>query len=279
MKAKGIIEMKLNLKSLLVASLVGVTLIPSAQAHRMWILPSTFTLSGDEQWITVDGAISNDLFFPNHVAMDLDDIIITLPDGKTSSPENGWKGKIRTTFDLKLDQQGTYKVTENGSLYFASWKEDGEEKRRRGSLSAFKEDGLFEKDGLKLMHSSRRVETYVTLGAPSNEVFKLSSKGVEMQPITHPNDVYTGEEVSFKFYVDGEIAKDLDVLVIKGNDRYRDNVEQLELKTDSEGVVRFTPEIAGRYWMSINVRKPGKKDGRDMMFLNAYSATFEALVL
>lgn len=37
----------------------------SAQAHNVWLLPSTTVLSKSE-WITVDAAVSNDLFFFNH---------------------------------------------------------------------------------------------------------------------------------------------------------------------------------------------------------------------
>lgn len=125
--------MKLKLKPLLMAAAIGLVISPAAQAHRMWILPSTFTLSGDEQVVTLDGAISNDLFFPNHVAMDLDNVQITAPDGSNSRPEGGWEGQIRSTFDLKLNQEGTYKVAEQGEFFFASWKEGEEEKRQRGS--------------------------------------------------------------------------------------------------------------------------------------------------
>jgi hypothetical protein len=33
-----------------------------AQAHRAWLLPSATVLSGTDAWVTVDAAISNDLF-------------------------------------------------------------------------------------------------------------------------------------------------------------------------------------------------------------------------
>ena len=38
----------------------------SAQAHRAWMLPSATVLSGDEVWVTVDAAVSNDLFYFEH---------------------------------------------------------------------------------------------------------------------------------------------------------------------------------------------------------------------
>ncbi|ACT59861.1 DUF4198 domain-containing protein [Hirschia baltica] len=270
--------MKLRLKPLLMAAAIGLAVSPAAQAHRMWILPSTFTLSGDEQIVTLDGAISNDLFFPNHVAMNLDNVVITAPDGSQSKPENGWKGEIRSTFDLKLDQQGTYKVAELGDFFFASWSEGDEKKRKRGSWEMFEKEGILAKEGVELSSSARRSETFVTLGAPTETAFKVTGVGIEMIPITHPNDVYQGEEASFTFLVDGKAVADLEVTIVKGNDRYRDVINEVKVKTDKDGVIKFTPEVAGRYWMSASSRKPGEKMGQEMMLRSGYSATFEALI-
>src|SRR5690606_27185828 len=40
-----------------------------AEAHRVWMLPSATVLSGNEAWVTVDGAVSNDLFYFEHVPL------------------------------------------------------------------------------------------------------------------------------------------------------------------------------------------------------------------
>ena len=50
---------------------LAVCLPLSAQAHRAWMLPSATVLSGEEPWITVDAAVSNDLFYFEHVPMRL----------------------------------------------------------------------------------------------------------------------------------------------------------------------------------------------------------------
>ena len=55
-------------------------LVPFAsQAHKAWLLPSA-TVSTVDQWITVDGAVSNDLFYFNHVPLRTDGLVITAPD-------------------------------------------------------------------------------------------------------------------------------------------------------------------------------------------------------
>ncbi len=267
------------IKNLVVGAVAALTLSAPASAHRMWMLPSTFTLSGEEQWVTIDGAISNDLFFPNHVPLPLNDITITAPDGVTSKPVDGWTGKFRSAFDVKLDKQGTWKITENGSLYFARWTEGGENMRRRGTLGMFTAQGLLDKPDVQLMKSARRVETFVTLGAPTSNVFAPTGKGLELSPVTHPNDVYAGETVTFKLLVNGAPVEGLEVEIVKGHDRYRDDPNALKLKTDAEGKVSFVPEEAGRYWLSSRTEGTTELDGATIPALTSYVATFEALAL
>ena len=64
-----------------------------AQAHKAWLLPSQTTFSGNDSLVTVDAAISNDLFYFNHHAMALDNLEVTSPDGKAVEAEN--KAKLR----------------------------------------------------------------------------------------------------------------------------------------------------------------------------------------
>jgi hypothetical protein len=269
--------MKKTFKHLVaVAAVFGLT--TAASAHRMWLLPSTFTLSGEEQWVTVDGAISNDLFFPNHVPMSLSNILVVAPDGGAVSPENGATGKFRTTFDVKLDRQGTYRIAEEAATYFAQWQEDGERKRMRGSLDQIMARGIPAREGASLMTAQRRTETYVTLGAPTDAVFKGGADGLYLVPVTHPNDVYVGEEVVFRLTLDGKAAAGLDVEIVKGQDRYRDSGGVIKTKTEADGSVRFTLSEPGRYWLSTSaaggtVEEQGQALARRM----SYNLTFEAL--
>lgn len=268
--------MKTIQKLLLAAAAIVVSAAP-AQAHRMWMLPSTFTLSGEEQWVTVDGAISNDLFFPNHVPLSLEDVTIVAPDGVVSAPEGGWTGKFRSAFDVKLDKQGTWKFAETGAMYFAQWKESGEPQRRRGSLAKLKADGVLDKDGVQLMKSGRRVETFVTLGAPSSQALQPTGKGLELVPVTHPNDIFADEEATFSFLKDGVPAAGLEVDVVKGHDRYRDDPDVMKLTTDDQGVITFTLDEPGRYWIAARAEGAAELDGKPIRAMTSYVATFEVL--
>ena len=68
----------------LMAALLGPM---ASHAHKTWLLPSA-TVSTVDQWITVDAAVSNDLFYFNHVPLRLDSLAITAPDGSKVAPEN-----------------------------------------------------------------------------------------------------------------------------------------------------------------------------------------------
>ncbi|WP_417319612.1 DUF4198 domain-containing protein [Emcibacter sp.] len=270
--------MSLLIRTTLISLMVFFTTLASAQAHRFWLLPSTFTLSGEQEWITVDAAISNNLFFSNHVAPQLADLHVTAPDGSPVEKNNGMQGKMRTTFDVELKHQGTYRIADRGDMYFVMWKENGETLRRRGSLEQLKGQGLHEKQDARFMQVKRRVESYVTLGAPSTDIFKAEGDGIEIQPVTHPNDVFTGEEVSFLFLKDGKAAEGLEVTLIRGQDRYRNDEQALKLKTDKDGKISFTLTEAGRYWLSTGHRGQNEKvDGLDLTRVHSYVLTFEAL--
>src|SRR3546814_10849767 len=94
--------MKFSLKSLVV---IAVAALPfAAQAHKAFLLPSTTVLTESDHKITVDAAVSNDLFYFNHVPMRLDDLQITAPDGSSVAPENVATGAFRSVFDVRSEE-------------------------------------------------------------------------------------------------------------------------------------------------------------------------------
>src|SRR4029453_5885979 len=98
-------NMRLRLLTFVVASCLPLV----GHAHKTWLLPST-TVSTVDQWITVDAAVSNDLFYLNHHPLRFDALSITAPNGTTVTPQNPNTGKYRSTFDVHLEQAGTYKL-------------------------------------------------------------------------------------------------------------------------------------------------------------------------
>jgi len=115
-----------------VALLIGaaaLTLPHAAQAHRQWLLPVATTYSGDDPWVSVDAAVSNDLFFPDHFPMQLGQIKVTAPDGTAGAIDHGVTGRYRSTFDVHLSQPGTWRIGTESFNVMGSFKVDGVEKR------------------------------------------------------------------------------------------------------------------------------------------------------
>ena len=250
--------MFLRNRLLAVAAGLALTLplvIPSAaSAHRGWIVPSFTVLSGDGAWVTVDAAVSNELFYADHNPMRLDALVVTAPDGSVDKIQNALTGKYRSTFDVQLSKPGTWKIGSAVSTVMASWTQDGQVKRFRGTPEDFAKQVPAGAADLKTIKSFNRNETFVTRDAPTTTVFAPTGKGLEMVPVTHPNDLVAGEAATFKFLLDGKPAADLEVTFAPGNSRYRTTPGEFKAKTGADGSVKVTFPEAGMYWMNAVVR-------------------------
>lgn len=250
----------------------------SAHAHKAWLLPSSTVLSGKgEQAVTIDAAASNDLFYFDHRPMQINNLVVTGPDGSTVAPENANTGKFRTTFDVPLKAQGTYRIAIVMDGVFARYKEDGKNKRWRGRPENIAKEIPATATDLVITESARRIETFVTSGAPDEGSLKPTGKGLEMQPITHPNDLYAGSEAEFKMLLDGKPAAGLKVEIVRGGIRYRNQLGDTIVTTDENGVFKYTWPEAGMYWFEVSAQddKPTLKDAKERRA--GYSATIEVL--
>jgi uncharacterized GH25 family protein len=247
--------MSLRNRLLAVAAAGLVLALPlAANAHRGWIVPSFTVLSGDGAWVTLDAAISNELFYADHNPMRLDAVTVTAPDGSVDKVQNPATGKYRSTFDVQLSKPGTYKIGSAVSTVMASWTQDGQVKRFRGSPEDFAKQVPAGAADLKTIKSFNRNETFVTRDAPTTTVFAPTGKGLELVPVTHPNDLVAGEAATFKFLLDGKPAADLEVTFAPGNSRYRATPGDFKVKTGADGAFKVTFPEAGMYWMNAVVR-------------------------
>lgn len=226
----------------------------SASAHRAWMLPSATVLSGDKAWVTVDAAVSNDLFYFEHQPLRLDGLAVLAPDGKPVAPQHAATGRYRSTFDVELKESGTYKMAIVSDGLFASYKENGQTKRWRGSAQAFAQEVPANAQDLKVSHMQRRNETFVTAGKPTRKTLEATGSGLELLPITHPNDMVAGDPASFQFLLDGKPAAGIKVSVVPGGIRYRDKLNEMAFTTDQDGKFSVTWPQPGMYWMEADAR-------------------------
>ena len=259
--------------------LAGVLLLALAPgvglAARAWLLPSQTVLARSGGWVTVDAAMADDLFSFNQGAMPLDALIVTGPDGQPVAGQNLAKGKTRSSVDLELRQAGTYRVAVADDMIMARWEEEGKPKRWRGPAADMATGIPATAEKLELQQMQRRVETFVSVGTPSE--LKGSGAGLALVPVTHPNDLYAGETAKFRFLLDGKPAKNLDVEIIAGGTRYRDSPNEVLLKTDADGAISVKWPAAGMYWIDASVEDESATVPKVKKRRASYNATVEVL--
>lgn len=263
------------LKLVLLALAVS-TFSTTVQAHRTWLLPSATVLSGKDLWVTVDGAVSNDLFYFEHHPLQLDHLSVLAPDGKNVNAENLGKGRYRSTFDVKLDQPGTYKIMVLNQGVFASYKLDGQNKRWRGDAEKLKTEIPANATDLKVSEVQGRIETFVTSGKPSGETLKPTGVGLEMVPMTHPNNLVVGEKATFRMVLDGQPAAGLSIEIVPGGIRYRDKLNDTKATTDESGTFSVTWPGPGMYWMNASIQDDKSKI-KNARRRASYTTTVEVL--
>jgi hypothetical protein len=75
-------------------------------------------------------------------------------------------------------------------------------------------------------------------------------QGIELVPVTHPNELAAGEAATFKLLRDGQPAADIEVTIARGGTRYRDNPEEITVRTGADGSFTVTWPEPGMYWIN-----------------------------
>ena len=274
------------------ALMVGTMIAGTAQADSTFIKPSTTILAGENNTVTFDAAGSDHLFALDHRPIQLTSITIVKPDGTPGAPANAVQQRFRSVFDVKLDQQGTWRIASEQTMVMGSFMLDGQQRRvggrggpppgpgapvaggpggepRPGGMGApggpvrlppvALQDIPAGATDLHLSEVVSKTETFVTVGAPTD--LKPVGKGLEFDPLTQPNSLVQGEAARFRYLVDGRPAAGIKVRVIADGDRYRESTDAMELITGKDGVVSITWPKAGLYWVGAEVedKNPAEK--------------------
>ncbi|WP_277980151.1 DUF4198 domain-containing protein [Sphingomonas phyllosphaerae] len=264
--------------------------LPAAvSAHRMWLLPSGTIFSGTDGWVTVDSAVSNDLFYADHQPGRLETVRVWQPDGTPGTLQNGATGRYRSVFDVRLDKPGTWKIGSAMSGVMGSFKIGGVEKRVGGrggppaSEGGPRQSPLTVADipadatDVRLTETLARNEIFVTAGEPTRTVLRPSGKGLEIDYVTHPDELVAGETTRFRFLVDGQPAASLKVTLVPGGKRYRDAEGARELTTAADGTLAIDWPGAGMYWLNATLTDARATAPRATQRRMSYSTTLEVM--
>lgn len=237
-------------KVVLAVSLLAV--LPSAQAHRQWLLPSSTQIEAKDAWVTIDAASSEDLFDFDNNALPLDGLQITAPDGSAIAPESIAKTKFRNSADIKLLQKGTYKVSVVSQNVMANYTLKGEQKRWRGTEDKMATEIPAEAKDVKVSRTYNRLDTFVTSGKPTDSVLKPVGQGLELVALSHPNELFAKEKSTFKVLFDGKPLANNVVTIVAGGVRYRGVLNEITATTNAQGEFNVTWPFAAMYWLKLS---------------------------
>lgn len=279
----------------------------AASAHRQWMVPNATVFSGTANWVTVDAASSNDLFFADHRPMQLNNVKVWAPDGSPGEIANAATGEYRSTFDVKLDKPGTWKIGTMTSNVMGSFKLNGEERRVGGRGGMGGAPGMApggpggpagpragegprpaapvsvadippDATDVKLTEIIGRNELYITADAPSTSVFKPTGKGIEFEPVTHPDALVVGETAKFRFLIDGKPAAGLKITVVPGGKRYRNDDGARDFTTAADGVASIDWPAPGMYWINTSQTDDKVSEPRATQRRTSYTTVVEVLL-
>ena len=242
----------------------------AAQAHRPWMIPNTSAIETDkEAWVTIDAAISENLFETDHLPQRLDGLTVTDPDGATAPAPSATVGKHRATVDIRLPKDGTYRITLAATNVMGSYKLGAETRRFRSTEAALASEIPAGASDVKKTVVVQRQDTFVTLNKPSATALKATGTGLELVPVTNPTVLRAGEKATFRFQLDGKPLPNFAFSLVPGGVKYRGTLGEVRLATDANGDATFTLPAPNLYWLSASVPGEAKR--------YTYAATFEIL--
>ncbi|CDT66876.1 ABC-type Co2+ transport system, periplasmic component [Vibrio coralliirubri] len=248
-----------KIKALALAGVMafGLAVTTTAQAHPRWILPSHFTVSKEGgDWLTFDVTASHGTFVFDKPAGS-ENARVIMPDGRNERPNFVVRGKRRSIFDFYFEEEGTHKVAINNQpSYYTQYKAGRRDTVKWIKANKAERDSVLPEKSRDVVTqiSFTRAESYITVGKPTDSVFKIEGKLLEMKPVTHPSDIVEGEPVTFQFFYNGEIQKDVKAEITREGTLYRNHQEQIDVVSDENGEITFTPDVAGRYVMKANYK-------------------------
>jgi len=303
--------------SRLAASAALLSLATPAFADRLWLLPSVTSVSGNNAWVTIDAGVSNDVFVADHaLRLDALRIVApdgtaaqpetpaslhsrSVFDVKLDKPGT-WK--IGTTQAMVM---GSFKVGEvewrvggrrGGGGPGGAGGASGPAGAARPAVEARPGGGEVRPGGfqprpsvatiadipanatdIKLTEVTGQNNVFVTSGAPTTTVFQTTGKGLEMVPVTHPDELASNEPARFRFLVDGKPAAGLKVTLIPGGARFRESDGAFDVTTGADGVANITWPMAGMYWMNATTTDNHPSEPRASERRMSYTATLEVV--
>lgn len=243
----------------------------SALAHVPYLSPSAFEpVRGG--WVALDASFADKFFIPEAV-FDNSKFAVVLPDGSQQPIEQVNYSKIRATTDYQLTADGTYRFSTGrrfGAI-FRTYELDG----KRHSLRDPEAELPAGAKPIAHFQAVTHAETYVTKGAPGTASLKPRNEGLELQFVSHPNDLYADSQVKLKVLFNGKPLSKQAVSVYRAAKETDDENATYSLTSDAQGEVSFKPELAGTYLLLSRYRDAAPSDAGVPEYSHSYTVVVD----
>ena len=243
-----------------------------ACAHTPYLAPNTFAPREGET-VTLDAAFA-ETFFTSEVVFDKSRFSVTAPDGTTTVPDTEQYLKSRAVIEHTLPKQaGTYRFSSGQRLgaVFRNWEFDGKKESTRDPKATIPE-------GAKRLPSFQAItlaETFLTIGAPDRGALKPRGNGIEIIPVTHPADLYTGESFVFEILYDGKPVANQDVEVSEAVWTSDRKPEVVKLTTGADGRATLALRRVGTWLALVRHRTQAPAGAPADEFSNSATLVFQ----
>jgi uncharacterized GH25 family protein len=240
-----------------------------AQAHSPFLVPTSFEPL-HEGWVSLDAGFS-EIFFVPEVAFDKGNFQVLTPAGNWVAPKLQ-QLKTRSVVEFQTQDEGTYRFTTGvrKAAIFRMYELNGERKHTRDPKEVLPKEAKL----LDHFQSVTLAETFVTLKKPTKAALKPHKKGLEVLPLTHPNDVYAGEAFEFQLLLDGKPLSGNEISLFTGYDGNEHEKPTLTTTTDSNGKAKFTIADAGTYLLYARKSAPAPQGAEAPNYGYVYTLSF-----
>jgi len=235
-------------------------------AHDLFLKPESFFLPPQSD---VRIAVLNGSFTASEASVTPDrlrDLSLVGPAGRQPLPHNAWKPQGDSTWlAVHTSAAGTYligaslfprELTLPAAEFNAYLKEDGipdvlEARTRAGELNKSARERY-----------QKHVKTLLQVGEVRSDAYaSVLGYPAELMALSNPYAARVGETLAFRCLVDGKPAARQ--LVVAGGEQGGKPIAERSARSDSDGVVRFTLDAAGKWYVKFIHMEPVSRDSLD----------------
>lgn len=259
----------------LFAGVLASLFAAGASAHTPYLAPNTFAPRAGET-LALDAAFAETFFVPEAV-FDNSRFTVTGPDGKQTALDTVHVLKTRAVAEHTLPKglDGTYRFSTGlrpGALFRTS--------ELNGKQESSRDPAVKIPAGAKVVsnfQSQTIAETYVSVGAPNRAALQPQGKGIELVAVSHPNDLFVGENFDFTVQYDGKPLADQKVEITEAVWTSDRKPQVTTVLTDAQGKARFKLERAGT-WLALTRYRTKAPAGAPVdEYSNSYTLSFRVL--